>query len=110
MVIVILSPFSEALLDGQLHPLLHAVDVVVVHHQVPVDQDHLDEHLASYEYAHPMSGIDNCMVVRMNFVLIGNVISFKLHWPHETYNRQSWYKTFAEFVFLVCYCSNLMLC
>ena len=44
MVIVLLSPFSEALLDGQLHPLLHAVDVVVVHHQVP--GDHFDDQLA----------------------------------------------------------------
>ena len=61
MVIVLLSPFSEALLDGQLHPLLHAVDVVVVHHQVPnqvdqvdqVDQHHFDEQLALFVYAHP---------------------------------------------------------
>ena len=47
MVIVLLSPFSEALLDGQLHPLLHAVDVVVVHHQVPdqLGRDHLDSYL-----------------------------------------------------------------
>ena len=67
MVIVLLSPFSEALLDGQLHPLLHAVDVVVVHHQVPnqvnqvdqVDQHHFDEQLAFLYTPTPMSGIDN---------------------------------------------------
>ena len=30
------SPFAKPLLDGQLHPLFHTMDVVVVHHQVPV--------------------------------------------------------------------------
>ena len=34
---------AEALLDGKLHALLHTVDVVVVHHQVPAHEHFYDQ-------------------------------------------------------------------